>query len=489
MLASNNSNSSKIRVKFVTEFDQFRITDAPFAVPSNLGRFGLSEVVNHLLDLDEPQPFDFMIVDRLLRAPLSKFVLYNRLSTEDAIVIEYFPAKSLADESNTVETPAWVGSLSCDVTNTVVAGCYNGSVDIFDSAKLQKKTSIAAHQQPIRAISCWDNTTNNNSDNHNTSFFVATASKDQSIKCWGVNEKGESLQKSVLLGHCNSVESLTLVSAGSAGVAASAGGGLLVSGDWNGALCGWRLSDVMGTTPTAAGGEDGEAEEEVAGSKKKRKTGHKADNSVDASSSSAPRTLKPAFTIKAHAQSIAGVCSSSNTNSLYTCSWDHSVKQWDLERQDCISTFAGSKVTTSIDCNRTDGTVITSHTDGKIRLWDPRQKGASGREVQNVVGVRSTYGSSKSADWVSQVRWKPNDTSSVNFAAIDYAGAVSLWDMRSSVPLSCSELHGGKGLCVAWAMSGDDATEDTDISSCGQNSEAKVISGGADCCIKATSIM
>eukprot|EP01032_Pedospumella_encystans_P036460 gene36460-41260_t len=38
-----SSSSVQVRVRFVTDYEQFRIVDSPFAVPNKLGRHGLSE--------------------------------------------------------------------------------------------------------------------------------------------------------------------------------------------------------------------------------------------------------------------------------------------------------------------------------------------------------------------------------------------------------------------------------------------------------------
>ena len=45
------------------------------------------------------------------------------------------------------------------------------------------------------------------------------------------------------------------------------------------------------------------------------------------------RDLKSAFTLRAHTQSVSGlqVCGDSSSNKLYSCSWDHSLKEWDIE--------------------------------------------------------------------------------------------------------------------------------------------------------------
>lgn len=169
-------------MRFFTKYEKYRITDAPFAVPSKLGRYGLSEVVNHLLDSsDSPQPFDFAINGHLVRVSLKKFVTLNRISTEDVVTIEYMPAISISDESKSVEVPAWIGCISTKVDGLIVAGCYDGKIQIADSSNLELSTSTVAHSEPIRAVASWATTTQNQ-----TSAFIATASKDHSLKCWSL---------------------------------------------------------------------------------------------------------------------------------------------------------------------------------------------------------------------------------------------------------------------------------------------------------------
>ena len=72
--------SGQIRARFVTNHAEYRISDAPFAIPAKLGRKGLSEVINHLLGGTEHQAFDFSINDVLVRVPLSTFLATNNMS-------------------------------------------------------------------------------------------------------------------------------------------------------------------------------------------------------------------------------------------------------------------------------------------------------------------------------------------------------------------------------------------------------------------------
>lgn len=48
----STQENTQVMCRFVTRMsEQFRITPTPIAVPAKLTRYGLSEVVNHLLNL------------------------------------------------------------------------------------------------------------------------------------------------------------------------------------------------------------------------------------------------------------------------------------------------------------------------------------------------------------------------------------------------------------------------------------------------------
>ena len=68
-----SSEEVQISCKFVTRLpEQYRIAPTPIAVPGKLTRYGLSEVINHLLNLDPPKPFDFLVQGELVRTSLEK---------------------------------------------------------------------------------------------------------------------------------------------------------------------------------------------------------------------------------------------------------------------------------------------------------------------------------------------------------------------------------------------------------------------------------
>lgn len=128
-----------------------------------------------------------------MRVSLNKFVVVNRLSTEDVITIEYMPAISISDESESVEVPAWIGSIDTQVEGVIIAGCYDGKIQIIDKNGFEVACTVGAHEEPVRAITSW-NTVRQNVP----TTMLATASKDNSLKCWTLNKSKAGAHELVL---------------------------------------------------------------------------------------------------------------------------------------------------------------------------------------------------------------------------------------------------------------------------------------------------
>lgn len=459
-VTTGEEENLKTRVRFVTSCDEYRVSDTPFAVPIKLGRIGLSEVINHLLDTtDSQQPFDFLIKDRLLRTSLRKFISINSISTEDVITIEYVPAVSLSDEGKTKELPSWIGCLAIDTNEKVIfSGCYDGQVQVSDIDSLDIVGTTTCHEDSIRSIILYSNSSSSSS-------CVATSSKDQTIKCWDYDVKAVKKSKKYtlshignLVGHISSVESLC------AHRNISTGTDTLLSGDWSGNILGWNTS-VIGAK---SNGDDDDDDGVSSKNKKKKKKIDSVGNTISTSVSD----VKPLFTIlRAHAQSVSSICSGSS-NTIYSGSWDHSLKQWDIERQDCINTYVGSKVITSIDYSPINNLIASSHPDGRVRVWDGRVNKNNSNDSSNDQNASNSTQNARvftsSTQWISQVKWHSNNSN--YFSSVDYDGLIKIWDLRSTVPVASIEAHNGKALCIDWLFTSDE--------------KASLITGGSDCIIR-----
>ena len=121
------------------------------------------------------------------------------------------------------------------------------------------RTYLQAHPDPVRAVVSWQS--------NNTDTILATASKDQTLKCWSIKQgqgqqKGENgaskgktadvAQIATLKGHINSVESVDYW----------ASKNILLSGDWAGNLVGWNVETLQ---------DDAAADEEDSNSSRRKK--------------------------------------------------------------------------------------------------------------------------------------------------------------------------------------------------------------------------
>jgi ribosome biogenesis protein len=331
------------------------------------------------LEFETPVPFDFMISNTLIRTNLKKFLTQNRISGEEIIEIEYMPVTSFTEESQSSECPAWVGALKSFSNNTLVAGCYNGQLRCVNSATLAEMNTVQAHELPIRALTAWKNGNNQ---------FLATASKDNTAKCWLMSPEGRFNCVASLESAVSSVETVTVM-----------GNSFVITGDWGGNLFGYDLSKIdVSHLETAAATAVAVAAAQSEKSQKKRKKNAEAPPAVEVEQVLVASPVTHLLTIHAHSQALSGLEYCPLSDRLFTASWDHSVKLWDMERQECVHTIVGAKVATSLNLNSKLHLIATSHSDGRVRLWDSRSR-------EGTVSLATI--SRSPPHWVSQVPLAP----------------------------------------------------------------------------------
>lgn len=185
--------------------------------------------------------------------------------------------------------------------------------------------------------------------------------------------------------------------------------------------------------------------EEVAHVAKRTKTSSGLQSSSTSTEKSAHPTISSKLSWQAHSSKISGISwgnfekinqqQHQLPEQLVTGSWDHSLKVWDVERQDCLLTLNGSRVVSCLDTSyHSRGVVATGHPDCTVRLWDTRtdsndpQKDAS---LIKLVSDRTFRPSHK--EWVTVVQWSRHNA--YHLASTSHDGTVKLWDIRSPLPL------------------------------------------------------
>ncbi|CAJ1954394.1 unnamed protein product [Cylindrotheca closterium] len=464
--SSNEGFQVRVALKLASTVENrsLEVPTEPIAVPADIGRKGLSAVVNHLLgrsvgdnddsdndsksDADEEDDdkaqlnFEFIVSgtnNRLLRKGVEREARQHGISLEEAIPITYFPASNVPDLSEEKEElPDWVSSLSSS-GSLLFSGCYDGTVHVYrnDQQALKEVHSVTVSSGPIK---CLDTTV------HKDQTWVATASLDHTLSIHTCDSKGKSMQafgECIHEGFSCTTSSLNFCSAPSQ---------LLASGGGNGTICLWDVTNA---------GNDGT---DAAPKKRKTSSGKK----------SLLAQIRPTAVLQsAHSQLVSGVSwgnhSKDNATTLISGSWDHSIKLWDVERQDCLLTLNGSRVVACLDTSyHSEGVVATGHPDCTIRLWDVR----TNQSNQSSVVSDKTFRPSHKA-WVSCVQW--SQTNAFHLVSSSHDGTVKLWDIRSSNPLHTVKVFGKeeKGLCLNYQASAEDGP--------------KVFVGGSDCSIKCIS--
>ncbi|KAL6011987.1 WD repeat-containing protein 12 [Asimina triloba] len=114
---SGQEDSRQVQVRFVTKLAApLKAPTASIAVPSDVNRMGLSEIVNLLLqngDSDfQPLPFDFLIDGELVRMSLGEFLLAKGISAEKILEIEYIEAVAPRKQEKPCMHDDWVSAVA-----------------------------------------------------------------------------------------------------------------------------------------------------------------------------------------------------------------------------------------------------------------------------------------------------------------------------------------------------------------------------------------
>eukprot|EP00559_Dactyliosolen_fragilissimus_P008137 CAMPEP_0184872488 /NCGR_PEP_ID=MMETSP0580-20130426/41316_1 /TAXON_ID=1118495 /ORGANISM="Dactyliosolen fragilissimus" /LENGTH=556 /DNA_ID=CAMNT_0027375293 /DNA_START=162 /DNA_END=1832 /DNA_ORIENTATION=+ len=467
-------------------------------------------------------PFDFLLNGRLLRTGVEIGARRLGLSLEKAVELQYFPSHPApTDDGESESAPDWITSMCHSryddslvqsvqgrrgiVDGLLCAGGNDGVLTVYDtgesllidgghhqnstgkekkSVSFRQADSIKAHSGPLK---CMDSLSVSDSAKQMSTTLIASGSTDQTLvshifSCSHQNAEEDSSSKERLAlhavysgGHSATISSVALsCNNNQQQQQHNTKSTLLASGDWNGMLCLWDTGFSVNNTDADKENEHLSQEEEAwnknAVVTKKRRT-----TAGSTTTSNTVREIEPILTFGAHSNNLSGICwghSSTNnvSNTLITCSWDHSIKSWDVESQNIKLTLNGSKVIACMGRSHEADLVATGHPDCTVRLWDMRTQG-TGQQVGGG-GDSGTMGSISDSSllpshkaWVTSVQWSPNNP--FLLASSSHDGTVKVWDIRSSLPLHTTRAHpkGSKALCMAY-------------------DKRAIYSGGSDCIVK-----
>ncbi|TKW35674.1 hypothetical protein SEVIR_2G390300v4 [Setaria viridis] len=418
--------SRQVRVRFVTKMPPpLRAPPAAIAVPADLSRMGLSEIVNSLLAAAEPdhkaQPFDFLVDGELVRLPLQQFLLAKGITAERVLELEYVKAVAPRKQDKPCPHDDWVSAVDGSNPSFILTGCYDGLARLWKDASVCTQI-LEGHSEAITSTRFI-----NKGVGTESSLHVVTGSKDRSLRLYKCDTsvsmdypKRVGAYK-ILRGHTSSVQS----------IAVDPSRDMLCSGSWDSTI---KLWAVEGSE------EDGDAV-----SLKKRRT-----NSDSSGPEESQLEGSAISTLLGHTQCVTAV-TWPDQQTIYSASWDHSVRQWDVQAVKETWNMFSEKALNCLDCGGEGSSLIAAGgSDPILRVWDPRKPGS----------LAPVFQFSSHSSWITACKWHPS--SWFHLVSSSFDGKVMLWDLRTAWPLASVDSHKDKVLCADWWKGGS------------------VISGGAD---------
>ncbi|MQL73330.1 hypothetical protein Taro_005671 [Colocasia esculenta] len=430
--------SRQLQVRFVTKLlPPLKVPPRSIAVPSGLTRMGLSEIVNHILgggDSDyQPQPFDFLIDGEFVRMSLEEFLLAKGISAEKILEIEYVKAVVPRKQDDPCLHDDWVSAVDGSNTRFILTGCYDSFARVWKDGTSCTHV-LEGHSGAVTSVSF----INRKEAQRDGTLYVGTASKDRTLRLWKFDtvEPVKNMEKvrafKVLNGHTAAVQSIT----------SEPSGDMVCSGSWDCTMKLWALNDA-----------DAEGDQV---SVKKRKAN--SDASLDEESQLEGGAIS---TFNGHTQCVSSVVWAER-QTIYSASWDHSVRRWDVStgenswnmrkswgttfmkkfRRD-IPSFEMWKVCgKALNCLDVGGEgfalIAAGGSDPVLRIWDPRRPGS----------LAPVYQFSSHSSWITSCKW--HRRSWFHLVSASYDGKVMLWDLRTAWPLSVIDSHTDKVLCADW---------------------------------------
>ena len=402
-------DKSQVKLRFFTreQDESLHVQDAPMYAPISLKRYGLSEIVNHLLDFEKPVPFDFLIDGELLRTSLQDYLVKKGISSETFLNVEYTRAVLPPSFLSSFSNEDWISSLDVGDNKHIISGSYDGVVRTWNlSGKVDKQYS--GHSGPIRAVKYISNTRLVSAGNDRTLRLWKTKNDDLKTPSFDDDDEEENIEDgktlAILEGHSAPVVSIDI-----------SDNSRILSGSYDNSIGFWSTIYKEMTVVDPMEELNGDSKMSTAARKRRKLT--LKDGTI--------RRRAPLALLESHTAPVEQVLFDNTDNTVgYSVSQDHTIKTWDLVTARCIDTKTTSYSLLSVAQLPTLNLLACGSSARHITLHDPRVASSSKITQQQLVGHKN---------FVSSLDTCPENEYMLCSGSHD--GTVKVWDVRATTPI------------------------------------------------------
>ncbi|KAL8701358.1 MAG: hypothetical protein Q9224_000540 [Gallowayella concinna] len=408
-----DESSSQVRVQLATSQPEIALPENAGSVLVNTSfrRYALSNLVNIILENENPVPFDFLINGVFLRSSLDDYLTQHAISSETTLNIEYVKAAIPPIHVASFEHDDWVSSV--DVLSSaspaqrwakqeyvgapgqekILSASYDGLLRVWNMSSQVTATSPSAgnggHVSSIKAAKFISST------------HIASSSTDRTVRIWKYHETSDNLPAVIspqieLYGHEASVDAIAVHQPSSRLLSASA----------DHSVCLW--STKKSDAPAAP---EPSLPTNTTRAAKRRKVGPSVSTPQRGALSS----------LRSHSAPVSAVIFAPHDATVaYSTSWDHGLKTWDLPTSTPVDTRSTSHALLSLAALPHLNLLAAGTSARHITLIDPRTSATS-----IVAMTLRGHGNS-----VVSLATDPNST--YGLASGSHDGTCRVWDVRST---------------------------------------------------------